>query len=67
MPTDPAEQYLQRLRELAYQRLIVARELEELDRRIAAYEAAREAAERTKRELDTQAAVDAATKESLNG
>ena len=57
-PNTTADAYRQRLLEIAYERVKLAKRLEELDRQIALYEAAVEAAERTKR--DMEAAKDAA-------
>jgi len=62
-----AEFYVKRIGELAYERLKVTRELEQLDKQIAAYEAAWEAADQIRRDQDTEAAVKAAKENTDNG
>jgi prefoldin subunit 5 len=59
-PKERVEFYQKRLGELALERLKLSRRLEELDRQMAAYEAAAETADGIRRDLDTQAAVAAA-------
>ena len=59
-PKERVEFYQKRLGELALERLKLTRRLEELDRQMAAYEAAAETADGIRRDLDTQAAVAAA-------
>lgn len=59
------EFYRKRLGELAYERLKVARQLEQIDKQVAAYEAALEAAEQIRRNAETEAAI-AAAKEQKN-
>ena len=59
-PKERVEFYQKRLGELALERLKLSRRLEELDRQMAAYEAAAETADGIRRDLDTEAAVSAA-------
>ena len=59
-PKERVEFYQKRLGELALERLKLPRRLEELDRQMAAYEAAAETADGIRRDLDTEAAVAAA-------
>lgn len=61
---DRLSYYKQRLGELAYERLQVARRLDKLDGQITAYEAALEVADQIKRDTNTQAAVNAAKEDS---
>lgn len=59
-PKERVEFYQKRLGELALERLKLTRRLDELDRQMAAYEAAAETADGIRRDLDTEAAVAAA-------
>ena len=59
-PKERVEFYQKRLGELALERLKLTRRLDELDRQMAAYEAAAETADGIRRDLDTEAAIAAA-------
>ena len=59
-PKERVEFYNRRLGELALERLKLSRRLDELDRQMAAYEAAAETADGIRRDLDTEAAIAAA-------
>ena len=59
-PKERVEFYQKRLGELALERLKLTRRLDELDKQMAAYEAAAETADGIRRDLDTEAAVAAA-------
>ena len=63
---ERCDAFRRRIGELAYERLELTRKVEELDQRIAAYEAALEAADQIRRDTDTQAAIQAA-KETSSG
>lgn len=60
MRSERLDFYRKRVGELAYQRLLLTRQLEQLDRQIASYEAAIEAADQIRRDIETEAAVQAA-------
>ena len=57
---ERVEFYQKRLCDLAMERLKLTRRVEEIDRQMAAYEAAVEAADGIRRDQDTQAAITAA-------
>jgi len=59
-PKERVDFYQKRLGELALERIKLTRRLEELDRQMAAYEAAAEAADGIRRDQDTEAAIAAA-------
>ena len=59
-PKERVEFYQKRLGELALERLKLTRRLDELDKQMAAYEAAAETADGIRRDLDTEAAIAAA-------
>jgi len=59
-PKERVEFYQKRLGELALERVKLTRRLEELDKQMAAYEAAAETADGIRRDLDTEAAIAAA-------
>jgi prefoldin subunit 5 len=59
-PKERVDFYQKRLGELALERVKLTRRLDELDRQMAAYEAAAEAADGIRRDLDTEAAIAAA-------
>jgi prefoldin subunit 5 len=59
-PKERVEFYNRRLGELALERLKLSRRIEELDKQMAAYEAAAETADGIRRDLDTEAAIAAA-------
>ena len=56
--------YSTRLGQLAYERLGLSRRIEEIDREIGLLEAANTANNLTRRDLDTQAAIEAAQTEA---
>lgn len=59
-PKERADFYQKRLGELALERVKLSLKIEELDRQMAAYEAAAEAADGIRRDQDTEAAIAAA-------
>jgi prefoldin subunit 5 len=59
-PKERVDFYQKRLGELALERVKLTRRLDELDRQMAAYEAATEAADSIRRDQDTEAAIAAA-------